>query len=405
MSIWILAIVLLALLALIGWQQGGVLAAFSFVGIVFGALLAGLAGKLFHPLLPHLGASDPIVAWIAAPICGFLLIEIIFTAIGFKVTRQVEVHYKHRASELQLGLWTRLNSRLGICVGILNGAAYFVLISFVIFNLTYLTGQVAVAPDQSFLIRAANRMGQDLESTGAARAAAGVGTLPPFYYQIADVSGFLMQNPQAGTRLANYPGFTSLWQRDDMQPLVNDGDLTNALASGATIGTILGEQQVQDFLKNKDLTKAVSDTFLTNLDDLTNYLVTGQSAKYNDKMIGQWQFNANATYAWYRQDHPRSAAGELKAARAILIQGYNQTMVLATGDGQLFLKSWPHFQLQGTQTSVQPQDWKGDWSADGANYSLHTSMNGEDKYFEGKVNGLRLSVKDGKELLIFDRLN
>jgi hypothetical protein len=400
-SIWILAVLLLILLALAGWRQGGILAAFSFGGILFGALFAVLIGKIFHFILPHLGASDPLVAWALAPVCGFILVEVIFMSVGFKIHRQVEVNYKHRRSELQLALWTRLNTRLGICVGLLNGAAYFILISFLLFNLTYLTTQVAVAGEQPLTIRVANRLGHDLQSTGISTVAAGVGTLSPAYYQFSDLAGFLMQNPQAASRFADYPGFTSLWQRDDMQALATDGTLTNALAAGATLGQVLNEQPVQDFLKNKDLNHAVTDTLQTNLDDLTAYLQTGKSAKFDDKIIGEWDFNLNVTLAWFRQNHPRVQASEMKAARAIWTEAYSQTTILATGDNQLFIKNLPHF--TGKPGKPDLQDWKGDWSTDGANYTLHATLNGQDKFMEGKADALRLSVKDGKDLLIFDR--
>src|SRR5271155_368930 len=95
MSIWILAAALLAILALAGWRQGGIIASFSFVGVLFGALLAGLLGKIFHPLLPHLGADDPLMAWALAPLCGFILVSVILTSLGIKVSRQMEVRFKH----------------------------------------------------------------------------------------------------------------------------------------------------------------------------------------------------------------------------------------------------------------------------------------------------------------------
>jgi hypothetical protein len=405
MSIWILAVLVLAILALAGWRQGGILAAFSFGGILLGAFLAALVGKLFHPLLPHLGASDPLIAWALAPICGFMLVSIAFTCIGFKVNRQVEVFYKHKAGELRQAMWQRLNTRLGICVGLLNGAAYFILISFVIFNLTYLTTQVGVAENQPFFIRIANQLGRDLQSAGMSRAAAAVGTLPPDYYKLADLSGFLMQNPQTASRFANYPGLTSLWQRDDMQSLVTDGTLTNALAAGATVGDILNDQAVQDLFKNKDLSKAVRDAIETNLDDLTAYLQSGQSAKYNDKIIGNWTYNVRVTLAWWRQSQPRVQASEMLALRNLWTKAYGATTVLATGDHQLFINNLPQFKVQPSQPlAIEEQNWKGDWSVDdGTNYTLHVSLNGEDKYLSATAEDLRLSAKDGKTTLFFDR--
>ncbi len=407
MSIWILAVLLLAILALAGWRQGGILASFSFGGIVLGALLASLVGKLFHPLLPHLGASDPLIAWAMAPICGFILVSIVFTAIGFKGHRQVEVFYKHKAGELRQAMWQRLNTRLGICVGLLNGAAYFVLISFVIFNLTYLTTQVAVAENQPLMIRVANQLGNDLQSTGISRAAAAVGTLPPDYYKLADLSGFLMQNPKAAGRLADYPGLTSLWQRDDMQGLVNDSTLTNALAAGASVNDILNEQSVEDFLKNKELTATVRDALVTNLDDLTAYMQTGKSAKYSDKIIGDWAFNIRVTLAWWRQSQPKVQASEIMAIRALWTKAYGATTVLATGDHQLFIKSLPQFKFDPKQPpTINEQNWKGDWSVDdGTNYTLHATLNGDEKYLSGTADDLRLTAKDGKTMLVFDRVD
>jgi hypothetical protein len=407
MSIWILAALLLAILALAGWRQGGILASFSFGGILFGALLATLIGKIFHPLLPHVGASNPITAWALAPLCGFILVSIIFTAVGFKVNRQVEVFYKHKAGELRHAMWRRLNTRLGIYVGLLNGAAYFILISFVIFNLTYLTTQVAVADGQPFTIRVANTLGNDLQTTGMSRVAAGVGTLPPDYYKLADLSGLLMQNPQTAARLANYPGLTSLWENPDMQSLVTDSALTNSLAAGTSIGDILKEQPVQDFLKNKDLTKAVEENFLTNLDDLTVYLQTGKSAKYTDKIIGLWKPNIAVTLAWWRQGQPNVQPKEMAAIRSLWTKAYGDTVVLATGDKQLFIKNLPAFKAQPKQApSIEKQNWKGDWSADDAtNYTLHATFNNQDKFMSATADDLRLSAKDGKTLLVFDRID
>jgi hypothetical protein len=405
MSIWILAMLLLAILALAGWRQGGILAAFTFGGILLGALLAGLVGKLLHPLLPHLGASDPLMAWALAPICGFILVSIVVTSFGFKVHREVEVYYKHKAGELRNAMWQRLNTRLGICVGVLNGAAYFILISFIVFNLTYLTYQAGAADNQPFLIRMANQLGSDLQSTGMARVATAVGTLPPDYYKFSDLSGFLMQNPTTAARLADYPGLTSLWERDDMQSLATDNTLTNALASGATVGQVLGEQSVQDLLKNKALTKTVEDAFETNMDDLTTYLQTGKSTKYTDKIIGNWACNIRVTLAWWRESTQKIPPSEMMAVQALWTKAYGPTTVLATGDHQLYIKSLPAFKFQPKQApDIEEQDWQGDWSVDdGTNYTLHVSLNGQDKYLSATANDLRLNAKDGKTMLIFDR--
>lgn len=405
MTIWILAILLMASTALAGWRQGAIRAAFSFVGILFATLLAGLIGKLVHPLLPHLGAGNPITAWLLAPIVGFIVVSVLFKVAARPVHNKVEHYYKYNAGDLRLALWERLNTRLGICVGLMNGALYFILISFLIFNMAYWTTQIATAPKQSAIIRLVNRLGDDLQSTGLDRAACAVGTLPPLYYSMADLSGLLMQNPQVSPRLADYPGLMSLWERDDMQPLVNDATVTNAPTAGTKLGTILDDQNVISFLRNKELTQLVRGILHTNMSDLMEYLKTGKSPKYSgQKIIGRWVFNPAVTFAWLRQSQPKMPGNEVAAIRAYMFQAYAQTHLLAAGDHQVFLKHFPHLKPNpGQPPTTEYQDWKGDWSASGTNYDLHLTLNGQDKFMTAKAEDLRLSVKDGHNLMIFDR--
>src|ERR1019366_4169528 len=167
MTIWILAFLTLALAALAGWRQGAIRAAITFAGIFVAAVLGGALGKKVYPLLPHLGASNPLLAWALAPVAGFIFVSIIFAVVAFNVHRKVEVFYKYQAGDLRQARGARLNSRLGICLGLLNGAVYFVLLCFVIFNLAYFTTQASAASEkQSGLIRLVNQLGRDLQSTG-----------------------------------------------------------------------------------------------------------------------------------------------------------------------------------------------------------------------------------------------
>jgi hypothetical protein len=405
MTIWILAMLLMTAVALAGWRQGAIRAAFSFAGIVLAALLAGPLGRLVHPLLPHLGASNPVTAWALAPVFGFILGSIPLKVAGQSVHHKVEHFYKYQAGDLRLALWTRLNARLGICVGLMNGAAYFILISFFIFNFAYWTTQMAASPNQSLVVRLMNNLGNDLQATGFTKTASAVGTLPPSFYKMADVSGLLAQNPDLGLRAANYPGLTSVWERDDMQGLVTDPVLTNALASGASMGEILNTPSVQALLADKNLTKQMWGVVLTNLDDFSDYLKTGKSAKYDgEKILGHWQFNANVTMAWLRESQPKTPASEMRSIRAWMTQAYAQTVVLMTGDNQAFIKNLPHLKAEaGQPPTTDFENWKGDWSLDGTNYTLHVTFNGADKFMSATTDGLRLTIKDGKNLLIFDQ--
>jgi len=408
MTIWIFAVLLMVSVSLAGWRQGAIRAAFAFVGILFAALLAVPVGHLIHPLLPHLGASDPLVAWVLSPIIGFILASIPLKVAGHYVHHRIEHFYKYNAGDLRMALWQRLNSRLGICIGLMNGAVYFILVSFFIFNITYWTTQTASASSTPpTTIRLLNSLGEGMQSTGFTKTASAIGSLPPTYYSFADLCGLLAQNKDLGARFATYPGLESLWYRGDMQPLVTDATLTNAVASGASLSDVINDPAVQSFLANKQLTKMVGDAVTTNLDDLKGYLKSGKSSKFTDPIIGTWQFNPGVTLAWFRQEQPKMKATEMQAIRALWTQAYGPTTVVVTGDNQVFVKSFPKFEAsaQPNQPPFQPEDWSGDWSKDGANYTLHVTLNGQDKYLTGSADGLRLKVKDGHNLLVFDQVD
>src|SRR5450755_3985142 len=97
MTIWILALVLMAASIALGHKLGAINAAFTFVGIIFGALLASPVGGIFKHLLPHIGVSDQTTVWAISPIVAFLVVVVLFKMAGFAVHRNVEVYYKHKA--------------------------------------------------------------------------------------------------------------------------------------------------------------------------------------------------------------------------------------------------------------------------------------------------------------------
>ncbi|HEX3856696.1 MAG TPA: CvpA family protein [Verrucomicrobiae bacterium] len=400
MTIWILAVVLLAASIALGHKLGAINAAFTFVGIVFGGLLATTLGKVFTHLLPHLGVHTETTIWAISPIVAFLVVLVLFKMAGFFVHRKIEVYYKYKAGDLRQALWARLNTRLGACIGTLNGTAYIVLISFLIFNFSYWTFQVAPSDDESRSTKLVNRLGNDLQSTGLDKAARALVTMPDNFYKIADLAGTICQNPQLSDRLGRYPAFISLAERDDLQQLAQSGDFTNAWNSRAPMGQLLNDPQVKTILQNNDLLDTVWATVQTNLDDLTVYLQTGKSAKYDaEKILGRWDFNVSTTVAMLRQAQPNIPASEMRAVRALWTRSFADTTFVADADGQAFLKNLPDFKKQPST----PETWKGSWTASDTNYDLSLSSNGENKSMTAQISNGRLTLKDDKNTLIFDR--
>ena len=400
MYIWILALVILAACIALGHKLGAINAAFTFVGIVLAGLLATPLGGLFKHVLAHIGIHNETMAWAIAPIIPFFIILGLCKATGFFVHRKVAVYYKYQTGDLRLALWERLNARLGACIGTLNGTAYLVLVAFVIFNFSYWTVQVMPSDDETRTTKFINHLGQDLESTGLDKAGSSLVAMPDNFYKVADLAGLISQNPQLSDRLGRYPAFISLVERDDLQQLAQSGDFTNAWNSHAPIGQLLNEPAVKTILQNNELLDVVWATVQTNLDDLVVYLKTGKSPKFDAATIlGRWDFNVVTSIAMLRQARPNIPASEMRAIRALWLQGFADTTFVAGGDGQAFLKNLPNFQKQ----PPAPETWKGSWSGNGTNYDLSLASNGENKSLTAQTTGARLTLKDDKNTLIFDR--
>jgi uncharacterized membrane protein required for colicin V production len=81
MTIWILALLLLAAGAGMGLRQGAIRVAISFVGIIFSALLAWPLSGLIRPLLPHLGFQSRVVVWLLPPLLVFVILLSLFKSL------------------------------------------------------------------------------------------------------------------------------------------------------------------------------------------------------------------------------------------------------------------------------------------------------------------------------------
>jgi hypothetical protein len=340
-----------------------------------------------------------------APVVAFPVVLAAFKIAGAFLHRRSEMHFKHKSSELEMSIWTRLNHRLGACVGILNGAAYVILISFVLFNFSFWTVQVAASDSETATTRLINRLGKDIQATHLDKSAGAVGTLPDNYYKLANLAGLICQNPGLSARLAQYPLFVSLLERDDLQQLAADADFSGAWTGHAPMGEILNLPAVQNVLKNEDLLHTVWSIVEPNMDDLETYLKTGKSPKFDSQVIlGRWEFDVPVTFAYLRLTQPKISSSEMRSARAWMTQAYAQTLLIVAGDNQAYLKFWPD--LKAAPVVGKPPttlNWKGQWSQDGANYQFTIGNGSDSKTFAATTtDGQRLMFKDDKNTYVFD---
>jgi len=141
--VWLIAFGCLGFVGLSGYYAGPIRAGFSLLGLFFGAVLAGPLSPLTKHLLPMLGLEHPLWQFFIPQALAFLIVLIIFIIAGSVVHRKINLHFKYKVDEKKLIKWERLYSRLGFCVGLVNGAVYFFLIMIPIYIGGYFTAEAA----------------------------------------------------------------------------------------------------------------------------------------------------------------------------------------------------------------------------------------------------------------------
>ena len=335
MTIWILALLLMAGAATVGYAQGSIRAACSLIGILVGALFAMPLGRLVRPMLPPLGLDNPLLVWGLGPIIAFVVVLAMFKVAGTFIHKKVDVYYKYKAGDLRLALFLRLNARLGACIGLVNGIAYTILIAMVVFPISYLTTQVYDQPEQDgFMVRMVNRMGADMQATGVARAVRAVDPVPPFFYEGADFVALLYHNPLTHGRIGLYPPFLRLGAKGDYTRL-SEPDFAKQLVERQPFGVIANDDRVRAFWANPAAFEALWTMLEPDLQDLVGFIRTGKSAKYDSEpILGKWYFDTRASNLALRRAKPNITANQLKAIR-LLYPLLDQAIMVASPDGKL----------------------------------------------------------------------
>ncbi|MCU0783500.1 MAG: CvpA family protein [Verrucomicrobia bacterium] len=399
MTIWILALLLLGCLAGIGYQQGAIRVAVSFIGIIVAALLAGPLARFVKPAVTIVGVANPVLIWLLPPFVVFVIVLSLFKVIGFSAHRKVDVHYKYKAGDLRLALWERLNARLGLCLGLLNGLAYLVLLSMVIYMFSYWTVQLASPDGDAKIIKIFNQMGRDLQRTGMARVARAIDPMPEVFYDAANLAGLLYQNSLLEARLSRYPAFLSLAEKPEFQAIAQDQTFGEARQRKAPIKELRTYPTVQAIVNRPDMLNLIWSIVSPDLKDLREFLEKGQSAKYSEKILGRWYFDVNGAMAAYRRAKPNTPSSEMLKIRKWMAVEYAKTMLVAAPDNQVMVRNYPQLkQLPGQPPTTELQTLQGRWKGANGDYELSLGSAGERK---GKVESGRLVVTGVGFALVF----
>ncbi|MCZ7638142.1 MAG: CvpA family protein [Verrucomicrobia bacterium] len=193
MLLWLIVLAIFAILGLTGYYKGAIRSLVALVGLIIATYLALPLAPLLKPLVPKVGLVHPVWAVVVPPVVVFLLIALIFIGLSFLVHQKVALHFKYATDDFTRLRWERLNQRLGLCVGLVGGAIYSILVALVIYIFGYPAVQVT-SDDSPALQRFLSTARQDIRNVGLDKTLAAMDPMPSTYYQAADVLGLVYQN-------------------------------------------------------------------------------------------------------------------------------------------------------------------------------------------------------------------
>jgi hypothetical protein len=338
MSLWILAIGLLAVFAGIGFAKGAIRMAISFLGLLIALALAEPLGRALRPMMGTIGIVNPAWVTVVPPIIAFLLVYLIAMGLSFFVHHKVYLRYKYKHDDVDRIRWETMNRHVGAGIGLLTGAVLFFAISGLIYAAGYLTVQLSAEESNPGWIKFINSARQDMADSGFDKVAAKFQPAPKLYYDAADVLGLLYHNPLLQGRLAKYPYFMKLGEKPEFQEMATDKDYNQLIFGKAPITQIIDHQRTQWMLGNAELLDYLK---ATDINYLKEYLRTGKSPKYDSQeIIGTWNVDKDAIVTLLRKSNPDIKAKDLRAFRAALAAAPNVSMV-AFPDKQLAVKGAP----------------------------------------------------------------
>jgi hypothetical protein len=288
MIIWIIALLVLALLAWIGYAEGAISALVSLVGLILALFLSLPLGPLIRPVFPLLGVNNPYLLWVLPPLAVFVLFLLVFAGIAFAIQRKVRLYYKYKADDVERMRWERLNQRVGLVVGLVRGGVYMLLLGVIIYVAGY--ASVQLSNDNSpMVLQMLTTARKDLASSGLDKTTARFDPMSELFYEASDILGLIYHNPLLYSRLADYPAFLSLGERSEFQEIATDTDFNQMLQSQESIIRILNHPKIQAIVKNPEIMQLITGV---DPQDLQQYLTTGKSPKFADeRILGHWQVN------------------------------------------------------------------------------------------------------------------
>lgn len=425
MIMWIAALVLIVLTAALGYKQGAIRAAFTFIGLIVAALVAIPAGSMFAWLFPLIGFKNPIVPKFGGPIIAFFLISFIFKAIAAVVHRKMEYHFRYHRDDASRAVWEVMYKRVGACVGALNGMVYFLVFALIVAVFGYTTIQIGAAEGDSKVLSFLAKSAEDLKETRMDKVVAAYNPAPEKYFDAADTLGLLHHNRNLLDRLENYPVFAAMGEEPVYQALGADKDLQTMIRNKASFSEILDKASVQEVLTNSDVMTRVMEV---DVKDFKQYLETGVSPKFEkEKLLGRWSYDLLGTLRLNKALKPEVPALTWFRMKNELSERFEGSVLTAFHNEKAKLQLTPDMEGRATPykgmpgarlpngqilTNYMPQ-WfttnatfsaNGKWSGSAPNYLITLGNRNGTATSEAKLQDNQLSLQFEGKALSFNRM-
>jgi len=306
-----------------------------------------------------------------------------------------------------------LNNGLGAAISVITGTIYLVVIGVAIYLTGYLTMQVKSDKENPIFLRLINQMRADLKSSGLEKICEAVNPVPAAYFDVADTLGLLLKNPALRTRLADYPPFIALGERQEFKDLGADADFMGLITNGGTVFQILENPKVHALILDQGVLSQIQQV---DYKDLLGYLRTGKSEKYaGEPLLGHWQIDLGNTLIALEIRYMKNAIGKLLPDTTFLASADpNNSVYLKSSlnDFKLLNKIFAYRQPK-TSTAI-PQApglpaeatnavvGMGNWRSDGDHYTVSLGDLGEGT---ATVKGERLDLSVLSQPFVFIKLD
>jgi hypothetical protein len=425
MIMWIAALVLVAATIAMGYRQGAIRAAFTFIGLLIAAVLAIPFGPMFEWIFPLIGFKNPIAPKFGAPVIAFVAISLVFKGIAAFVHRKVEYHYRYNRDDASRAVWEVLQKRIGACIGVLNGMVYFLVFALLVAVFGYTTIQIGGSEIESKVLSFVGRAAEDLQETRMDKVVAPFHPAADRYFDTADTLGLLYHNRNLIDRVENYPIFAAMAEQPIYKSLGKDKELQTLIRNKGSFEEILANPTVREVVTNSDIVTRVMEIDVL---DLKEFLETGSSPKFSqEKLLGRWSFDLPGSIRLNKALKPDVTAGNWFRVKNELVERFDDSvftafhdntakfMLVTNVDGRPspFYPLPPQRLANGRVVTNMAPRWfttnavssaTGKWSGSAPNYLITLTSRGGSGTVEGTLEKDRLSFQLEGKALSFARI-